>query len=109
MIVGADGRSSAVRKWGDFTVQSDEQRRFFAGVLMEDHPAPDDAMTSYFLSDLGLMSWIFPQGDGRVRDLSGLCRRFRSWASVRAARHAALHHRAGPHGRAGRVSLGRHA
>ncbi len=71
MVVGADGRSSAVRNWGEFEVKHDEQRRYFAGVLMDNHPAPDDTMTSYFVPDEGLMSWIFPQGNGRVRTYVG--------------------------------------
>ncbi len=71
IVVGADGRSSSVRKWGAFEVSRDVERRSFAGVLMDDHPAGDDTMSSYFIPDEGLMSWIFPQGGGRVRTYVG--------------------------------------
>ncbi|MCG8672784.1 MAG: FAD-dependent monooxygenase, partial [Pseudomonadales bacterium] len=68
---GADGRSSAVRKWVGFEVKHERQRRFFGGVLMDDVKAPEDTMYSRFAPDEGLMSWIFPQGNGRVRTYIG--------------------------------------
>lgn len=71
VVVAADGRSSAARRWGGFVEQRDAQRRYFAGVLLDDVPAPEDSMCSRFLSDEGLMSWIFPQGAGRVRAYVG--------------------------------------
>jgi 2-polyprenyl-6-methoxyphenol hydroxylase-like FAD-dependent oxidoreductase len=71
MVVGADGRTSAVRKWAGFVVQRAEQRRWFAGILMEGLNAPEDTMYSRFLPEQGLMSWIFPQGAGRVRTYVG--------------------------------------
>lgn len=71
LVVAADGRNSGARKWGGFVEKRDEQRRYFAGVLMDDLPAPEDRMCSRFLSDEGLMSWIFPQGGGRVRAYVG--------------------------------------
>jgi len=71
LIVAADGRGSAARQWGRFTEKRDRQRRYFAGVLMEDLPAPEDSMCSRFVSTEGLMSWIFPQGGGRVRAYVG--------------------------------------
>ena len=71
LAVGADGRSSAVRKWGGFEVRTAKQRRFFAGVLMEGIVAPEDTMCSRFNPTAGLMSWIFPQGSGRSRNYIG--------------------------------------
>jgi 2-polyprenyl-6-methoxyphenol hydroxylase-like FAD-dependent oxidoreductase len=71
LVVGADGRASAVRKWADFEVHRDAERRCFAGVLVDNHRAPEDTMSSWFLPDEGLMSWIFPQGGGRVRTYVG--------------------------------------
>lgn len=70
-VVGADGRSSSVRRWGRFDVQQDPRRRFFAGVLLEGLSSPEDTMHSRFASSEGLMSWIFPQGGGRVRAYVG--------------------------------------
>lgn len=71
LVVGADGRGSSMRGWGGFEVASDPQRRFFAGVLLEGMSAPEDTMHSRFAPDRGLMSWVFPQGGGRVRAYVG--------------------------------------
>jgi 2-polyprenyl-6-methoxyphenol hydroxylase-like FAD-dependent oxidoreductase len=71
LVVAADGRGSAARAWGGFEVRSDPQRRFFAGVLFENLPAPEDTLYSRFLPSEGLISWIFPQGGGRVRAYVG--------------------------------------
>ncbi len=71
LVVGADGRASAVRRWGGFDVERDAERRCFAGILMDGHPAAEDTMTSCFLPSQGLMSWVFPQGKGRVRTYVG--------------------------------------
>ena len=67
LVAGADGRNSAVRKWCKFPVERAEERRYFAGILFEGVHARDDAMHSRFAPDLGLMSWVFPQGGGRAR------------------------------------------
>ncbi len=71
LVVGADGRSSSARSWGGFDVREDLHRRAFAGVLLDDMPAPDDTLHSRFAPADGLMSWLFPQGDGRVRAYIG--------------------------------------
>jgi 2-polyprenyl-6-methoxyphenol hydroxylase-like FAD-dependent oxidoreductase len=71
LVAAADGRGSAARTWGGFPVRSDPQRRFFAGVLFENLPAPEDTLYSRFLPSEGLMSWLFPQGKGRVRAYVG--------------------------------------
>ena len=71
LVVGADGRSSAVRKWAGFDVKRGEQRRWFAGVLMDGLEAPEDTMYARFAPERGMMSWIFPQGGGRVRTYVG--------------------------------------
>lgn len=71
LVVGAGGRGSSVRRWGGFEVKQDPPRRFFSGVLMEGLRAPEDTMHSRFAPSEGLMSWIFPQGGGRVRAYVG--------------------------------------
>jgi len=71
IVVGADGRSSMMRKHGRFDVKQDPQRRFFAGVLMDGLSAPEDTLHSRFAPADGLVSWIFPQGSGRVRTYIG--------------------------------------
>ena len=47
LVVGADGRNSACRKWAGFTVNRDPDRMVLAGVLFKELGAPDDA-TSLF-------------------------------------------------------------
>jgi 2-polyprenyl-6-methoxyphenol hydroxylase-like FAD-dependent oxidoreductase len=79
LVVGADGRGSLVRGWGGFEVRRDRERRGFAGVLFEDVPAPEDTLFSAFLPGTGLMTYVFPQGNGRVRAYVG----FQSDGSVR--------------------------
>ena len=71
LVVGADGRGSSARRWGGFEVREDPHRRSFAGVLLDDVPAPEDTMHSRFAPSEGLMSWLFPQGRGRVRAYVG--------------------------------------
>ena len=67
IVVGADGRGSAVRGWGGFATERDRERRLFAGVLFEDVRAPADLLFSGFLPGTGLMTYVFPQQDGRAR------------------------------------------
>jgi 2-polyprenyl-6-methoxyphenol hydroxylase-like FAD-dependent oxidoreductase len=71
LVVGVDGRESAVRKWCGFEEERAKPRRYFGGVLFDDMPAPVDVLASRFSSSRGLMSWIFPQGGGRVRAYIG--------------------------------------
>ena len=71
LVVGADGRGSAVRKWAALEPKRAEQRRFFGGILIDRMSAPEDAMHSRFSASEGLMSWVFPQGGGRVRAYIG--------------------------------------
>ena len=67
LVVGADGRDSSVRKWCGFEERRDPERRFFAGVLIEEFPAPVDVMAARFAPSEGFMSWVFPQGAERAR------------------------------------------
>ncbi len=71
LVVGADGRGSKVRHWGRFGVRRDSERRLFAGILFEDMRAPEDLLFSAFLPGTGFMTYVFPQGNGRVRSYVG--------------------------------------
>jgi 2-polyprenyl-6-methoxyphenol hydroxylase-like FAD-dependent oxidoreductase len=72
LVVGVDGRESAVRKWCGFEEKRAKPRRYFGGVLFEELPgAPVDVLASRFSPSRGLISWIFPQGGGRVRAYIG--------------------------------------
>jgi len=71
VVVGADGRASAVRKWGGFTVRRDPPRILFSGVLLDRHQAPDETSHIFFHPLIGRISLLFPQGGGRVRAYVG--------------------------------------
>jgi 2-polyprenyl-6-methoxyphenol hydroxylase-like FAD-dependent oxidoreductase len=72
IVVGADGRDSAVRKWCGFEEQRAKPRRYFGGVLFEDVPvAHPDVFAARLSPSRGLISWFFPQGGGRVRAYIG--------------------------------------
>ena len=71
LVVGVDGRESAVRKWCGFEEERAKPRRYFGGVLFDDLPAPVDVLASRFSPSRGLISWMFPQGGGRVRAYIG--------------------------------------
>ena len=67
LVVGADGRTSAVRGWGGFQVQRDPDQTLIAGALFEDMPAPDDASHIFPYPKFGMAVLLFPLGLGRVR------------------------------------------
>ncbi len=67
LVVGADGRSSMVRKWCGFATQREPERYYIAGLLFEEMPAPADTAFGAYNPTLGQVGYLFPQGDGRVR------------------------------------------
>ena len=68
LVVGADGRTSIVRKWGGFDVHHDPDRLFLAGVLFERMLLPPEEAGYWLLNpSLGQAVPLFPQGRGRVR------------------------------------------
>jgi menaquinone-9 beta-reductase len=67
LVVGADGRSSSVRKWGNFEKRSDPERLFISGVLLEDMNVERDGLYWLINTEVGQEASLFPQADGRVR------------------------------------------
>jgi menaquinone-9 beta-reductase len=67
LVVGADGRSSNVRKWCGFATQREPDRYYIAGLLFEEMPAPADTGIGAYNPTLGQVGYLFPQGEGRVR------------------------------------------
>jgi len=67
LVVGADGRASAVRKWGGFEAKHDPAKLLFAGVLFENVRAPADVFYHVAAPGMGFTAYIFPQGAGRSR------------------------------------------
>jgi menaquinone-9 beta-reductase len=64
LVVGADGRSSRVRGWGDFPVTRDPDFLVIASTLHEGLGAPDDAIQSAMNVPLGRNILIYPLGRG---------------------------------------------
>ncbi len=71
LVVAADGRGSAARKWAAFTTQKTPQPFYFAGVLLTGVASPQDVMTYLFNPDLALVVGIVPLTKGRWRAYLG--------------------------------------
>ncbi|MGZ6241547.1 MAG: NAD(P)/FAD-dependent oxidoreductase [Candidatus Binataceae bacterium] len=67
LVVGADGRSSMLRKWCGFATRREPDRYYIAGLLFEEMPAPSDTSIGAYNPVLGQVGYLFPQGGGRVR------------------------------------------
>jgi 2-polyprenyl-6-methoxyphenol hydroxylase-like FAD-dependent oxidoreductase len=67
LVVGADGRSSMVRKWCGFQTIREPDRYYIAGLLFEQMPAPRDTAIGAYKPMIGQVGYLFPQGNGRVR------------------------------------------
>jgi 2-polyprenyl-6-methoxyphenol hydroxylase-like FAD-dependent oxidoreductase len=67
LVVGADGRSSMVRKWCGLETIREPDRYYIAGLLFEQMPAPRDTAIGAYNPTIGQVGYLFPQGDGRVR------------------------------------------
>lgn len=71
LVLGADGRGSAVRKWANFAIQKNVQHFQFAGVLLTGVAGHDDLVSFLFNPDLGLVVGIIPQTKQRYRAYLG--------------------------------------
>jgi len=67
IVVGADGRSSATRRIGQFEVLADPPERILSGVLLEGMQVRQDTCYSVFDSKQSQLVALFPQGNDRVR------------------------------------------
>lgn len=67
LVVGADGRSSMVRKRGGFEVRRDPDQLQIGGILMEDCPLGDGTAHLFMNPPAGIASLIFPQGGKLAR------------------------------------------
>lgn len=75
LIVGADGRQSAVRRDGGFTVTRDPKRLLISGALFEGMRAPDNAVHVFVAPTFGHASLLFPLGGDRFRNYFTTARR----------------------------------
>jgi 2-polyprenyl-6-methoxyphenol hydroxylase-like FAD-dependent oxidoreductase len=67
LVVGVDGRSSAVRKWAGFEVKREPDRLYIAGLLFDPIPAPQETSVAIFNPFVSQIAYLFPQGGKRVR------------------------------------------
>ncbi len=67
LIVGADGRSSPVRKWGGFELSSILARNQIGGVLFDGFRSPEDRAVFVMNPVLQRCALVFPQGEARAR------------------------------------------
>jgi 2-polyprenyl-6-methoxyphenol hydroxylase-like FAD-dependent oxidoreductase len=71
LVVGVDGRGSAVRRWGGFTVEKDPLPFHFAGVQLTDVRSREDLAIFVFNPELGMVLGMVPQTRGRWRSYLG--------------------------------------
>jgi 2-polyprenyl-6-methoxyphenol hydroxylase-like FAD-dependent oxidoreductase len=71
LVVAADGRGSAARKWAGFPAQKDEHPFHFAGVLLTGVCVRQDMGTFVFNPKFGLVGGIVPQSKDRCRAYLG--------------------------------------
>jgi 2-polyprenyl-6-methoxyphenol hydroxylase-like FAD-dependent oxidoreductase len=71
LVVVADGRASAARKWTGFTVKTDAHPFQFAGVLLEGVSGRKDMCTFVFNPQFGLVGGLVPQSRDHFRAYLG--------------------------------------
>ena len=67
LVVAADGRGSAVRKWADFPICEQRNDYYMAGVLLTNVDASPETMHAIFNSELGTWTGLIPQARGQFR------------------------------------------
>jgi 2-polyprenyl-6-methoxyphenol hydroxylase-like FAD-dependent oxidoreductase len=67
LVVGADGRHSKMRGWGDFPVSQDPQCLTISGILYTDLALPEDAVQFVMNPGVQQLSVIIPIGNQRFR------------------------------------------
>lgn len=71
LVVGADGRDSAVRGWAGFELQRDAPRLVLAGTVLHGLSAPVEEANVFFAPSAGLLAIVIPIGAGRHRVYGG--------------------------------------
>ena len=71
LVVAADGRNSAARKWLGFTTKKSVDPFVFCGVLLSGVSAREDLCWIIFNPAAGLIAALAPQGRGRFRAYLG--------------------------------------
>lgn len=71
LVVGVDGRGSAVRRWGGFAVEKLPLQFQFAGVQLTGVRGREDMAAFIFNPELGMLVALVPQNKGRWRTYLG--------------------------------------
>jgi 2-polyprenyl-6-methoxyphenol hydroxylase-like FAD-dependent oxidoreductase len=67
LVVAADGRGSAVRKWTGFSVCEQSNGLYMAGVLLTNVHASTETIYGVFNPELGTWTGLIPQAGGQFR------------------------------------------
>jgi menaquinone-9 beta-reductase len=67
LVVAADGRGSAVRKWIGFSVCKQSNGYYMAGVLLTNVRASTETIHAVFNPELGTWTGLIPQAGGQFR------------------------------------------
>jgi menaquinone-9 beta-reductase len=67
LVVAADGRGSAARKWAGFPVCEQSNDYYMAGVLLTNVHASTDIIYAVFNPEIGTWSGLIPQAGGQFR------------------------------------------
>jgi 2-polyprenyl-6-methoxyphenol hydroxylase-like FAD-dependent oxidoreductase len=67
LVIAADGRGSAVRKWAGFSICEQSNSYYMAGVLLTNVRASPEVMHAIFNPELGTWTGLIPQAGGQFR------------------------------------------
>ncbi len=67
LVVGADGRDSAVRKWAGFSFCEQSNDYYMAGVLLTNARASKETMYAVFNPEIGTWTGLIPQAGDQSR------------------------------------------
>lgn len=71
LVVGADGRTSACRRWVNFEVQRDPERMVLAGVLLKGLPTPNHIVHVFVNPACSEVAFLIPLGGTTFRCYAG--------------------------------------
>ena len=67
LIIAADGRNSAARKWAGFRVCGQNNGLYMAGVMLTNLPTPKEIFYVVFNPEIGTWTGLIPEVDDRFR------------------------------------------
>jgi 2-polyprenyl-6-methoxyphenol hydroxylase-like FAD-dependent oxidoreductase len=67
LVIAADGRNSAARKWAGFQVSNQENGFYMAGVMLTNVPTSKEIFYAVFNPEIGTWTGLIPQAGDRFR------------------------------------------